>query len=95
MKKKNEDTELPIIEISNGAYPDECNLKVGQQHLLSIKCSDNNFDKSKLIWVSKDNSIVEVDQNGRIKAISKGKTEICLCMGDKVKDKIIINVTEK
>ena len=92
---RDEDSELPEIEISNGAYPDECNLQVGQNHSFNIKCSDRNFDKSKLSWVSKDNSIVLVDQKGRIKAISQGKTEICLCLGDKVKDKIIINVTEK
>ena len=45
--------------------------------------------------MSKDNSIVQVDQKGRIKALSPGKTEVCLCLEDQVKDKIIINVTEK
>lgn len=89
------DSDLPEIEISNGAYPDECNLQVGQTHSLSIKCSDPNFDKSKLSWVSKDNSIVQVDEKGRIKALSLVKTEVCLCIEDKVEDKIIINVTEK
>ena len=93
--EKNVDSDQSEIEISNGAYPDECNLQVGQTHPLNINFLVHNIDKSKISWVSKDNSIVQVDQEGRIKALSPGKTEVCLCLEDQVKDKIIINVTEK
>lgn len=93
--EKNVDSDQSEIEISNGAYPDECNLQVGQTHPLNINFLVHNIDKSKISWVSKDNSIVQVDQKGRIKALSPGKTEVCLCLEDQVKDKIIINVTEK
>lgn len=87
--------EIPEVEIDNGRYSESCSLNLGQVVALKIKCSDDDFDLHQLQWMSKDESIVTVDQKGKVTSIAEGKTDVCICLGDKVLDSIIITVKPK
>lgn len=46
-------------------------------------------------FVSQDPKIATVDENGTIKAVKKGSTEIIVYCNDKETDKFILTVTER
>jgi hypothetical protein len=86
------DEDVPEVEINNGIYSESCSLYLGQNVKLRLKCADENFDMQQLQWESKDETIVTVDQEGKVTPMAEGTTDICICHGDIVLDSIKITV---
>ena len=91
-----EEIKQPVhLEIQNGRFSDECELKIGEQHSLCFQSDQNEYDKTAVSWKSKDEAIVSVDDQGRIKAIAKGSAVIYLLYENVVQDSIKINSKPK
>lgn len=52
------------------------NLKVGESQSLNIETFPNAYSSSSLTFSSKDESIVTVDESGKITGVSKGVTDV-------------------
>ena len=48
----------------------------GEEQTLSVSISPNNANDKTINWTSSDNSIATVDENGKVKAVSKGTATI-------------------
>src|SRR5260221_7316437 len=55
---------------------DTLKINVGDTKSINITLTPSNFDKTKIVWHSSDNTIVSVDNNGLLTAISEGEAII-------------------
>ena len=66
---------VPVTGIALSAA--ELNLTIGQpQYLYVIKLEPDNATNKTYFWISSDDSIASVDQNGKVSAHKSGTTEI-------------------
>jgi uncharacterized protein YjdB len=55
---------------------DTLKINVGDTRSINLTLTPSNFDKTALVWHSSDNTIVSVDNNGLLTAISEGEAII-------------------
>ncbi len=72
--------------------PKTNNLDVGGTRQLKVNVSPDTADQS-VSWETSDSSIVAVDNNGLIEAVSAGSAQIKATAGD-ITDEVTVNVTE-
>lgn len=71
--------EVPVRDIDLGNYQSE--MKVGERQLLGVTVLPENATDTKVIYVSGNPGVAEVNEMGRITAQSVGKTEITAACG--------------
>ena len=67
-------------------------IKVGTTEKLTFAVLPDNTDRTKLEWKSSDESVVTVDENGRIKGLKEGKATITLSSVNGENDRIDVEV---
>lgn len=60
-------------EVSIQLHPHQIHLAIDEEADLTAECKPSEVE---LIWSSDDNSIVQIDQKGHIRALAKGETRI-------------------
>ena len=74
----------------------EIRLNKGEEHLLSIKENVDIIKECEKKWESQDEEIVNIDENGKISAVSKGQTKvICTYAGLQKSVDVIVTEEEK
>ncbi|WP_026528318.1 leucine-rich repeat protein [Butyrivibrio sp. VCD2006] len=70
-------------------------MAIGESKSIDVEILPNKVTKDKLVWHSSDTSVAEVDQNGKVTAISNGDVQISVVFSDEnlnVNDFIWIHV---
>lgn len=100
VKNNQEGTEEPVlpenIKVSGiSLNKDKVTLKVNDTTKLIAKINPENATNKNVRWVSSDESIAKVDENGKVKGVSEGKVTITVTTenGD-YKARCIINVVK-
>lgn len=71
--------EVPVTEIDLGDYQSE--MKVGEKQLLGVTVLPENATDTKVSYTSGNPVVAEINELGRITALSEGKTEISVSCG--------------
>ncbi len=69
-----DDNYIGVVSVDINAPRNE--LKVGERIKLGYAVSPNNATNTKVSWSSSDESVATVDQNGNVKALRSGTTDI-------------------
>ena len=70
-------------------------LTQGASHQLSANVEPSNADDQRLIWSSSDDTIISIDQTGKVTALKKGEARITVATLDgSISSTCIITVTE-
>ena len=77
------------LEITNGKYPDSCQLSIGQVHKLGINAT--NIEESKVVWESNNPDVVSVSEKGELRGVKKG-TVIVFVKHESLSDSIKVTV---
>ena len=86
-----DDVELKGISIEK-----TLTLKPGSESTLNVTLDPSDATGVELVWSSSDNSIVKVDQKGKVTAVKKGKATITVQTSDgKFKATCTVTVSEK
>lgn len=75
-------TVLPILASEVKLDIVEKELEIGESFQLNAAVSPDNVDDRTVVWSSTDKSVASVDENGKVKAIAAGKTNIKATVGD-------------
>lgn len=67
-------------------------LTVGQSAALQCNVHPSNASKEGLLWESSDPSVASVDNDGRVTAIGKGKTQITVTASNGIKNSTTVTV---
>lgn len=91
-----EDIKLTDIDIlKSNESVEEFSCQIGDEIQLSYAL--NNKGQTSVEWSSSNENIIKIDQTGKIKAISKGKAIISVCVSGKtyIEDSIVITAMNK
>lgn len=75
-------TVLPILVSEVSLDITEKEMKIGESFQLKATVAPDNADDKTIVWSSTDKSVASVDENGKVKAIAAGKTNIKATVGD-------------
>lgn len=84
--------ETPVKDIDLGDYQPE--MKVGEKQLLGVTILPQNATDTKIVYVSDNPGVAQINDLGRITALSQGKTEISVSCGE-ISRKFTLTVTSK
>lgn len=79
------------IKIAEG----NINIKIGENKQLTANITPDNTTEKDIIWKSSDESILTIDELGKISSISKGKAIVTASTSNGKTDTVTINVEEK
>ena len=79
--KEDVDEEEPDPLTVSIEVPEKTTLKVGESINLTAKV-ENNVDNLPLEWASSDETVLTVDNNGKVTGVKEGKAKVALKVGD-------------
>lgn len=79
--KEDVDEEEPDPLTVSIEVPEKTTLKVGESINLTAKV-ENNVDNLPLEWASSDETVLTVDNNGKVTGVKEGKAKVTLKVGD-------------
>ena len=91
----NEDfVHVVVDEESIDLYTKEYNLAMNDIVQIEYNLNSLTYSKSDVVFNSEDSNVAVVSNTGEVRAIGSGSTYITLSIGDKVLNKVLVNVIE-
>lgn len=84
--------KIPVTEIY--AEPAEITLKKGEEDTIEVFVNEDATNKD-IIFESEDESVVIIDENGKLTAVGDGETTVVITSADDPSKKVTVKVTVK
>ena len=88
-------TEAEAGETVYGLDQHALSLEKGKTGQLAVKDAEGNAPADALKWVSSDETIATVDENGLVTAIAAGSVDVSVSIGENFFDSCVVEVTDK
>ena len=88
-------TEAEAGEIVYGLDQNSLSLEKGKTGQLVVTDAEGNAPVDMLKWVSSDETIATVDENGLVTAVAAGNADVSVSVGEKFFDSCVVEVTDK
>lgn len=88
-------TEAEAGEIVYGLDQNSLSLEKGKTGQLVVTDAEGNAPVDVLKWVSSDETIATVDENGLVTAVAAGNADVSVSVGEKFFDSCVVEVTDK
>ena len=88
-------TEAEAGETVYGLDQHALSLEKGKTSQLAVKDAEGNAPADALKWVSSDETIATVDENGLVTAIAAGSVDVSVSIGENFFDSCVVEVTDK